>query len=187
MPACSFPARRLLPSTVRQWPGFLLYASPRTIRSPPRIPSELHSYSRPGRPALASWFFCRLSFLSCMAYSPLPLAPCGDRSGLRSFLVSQAILATLPSADFCRPVRMDCSTLSFEFETNSRSPEVSSTAFSAQPPDLQPVPLMDTDFAVTCTLVRHRMPQIRFLYIGSRLCSTLPSDVLSRGRRCVSL
>ncbi len=47
-----------------------------------------------------------------------------------------------------------------------RCPEVSSTAFDAQLPDLQPVPLMDTDFAVTCPLVWHRMPQIRFLYIG---------------------
>ena len=132
------------------------------------------------RKASTSWFFCRLSFLSCMAYSPLPLTPCGDRSGLRSFLVSQAILATLPSADFCRPVRMDCSTLSFDFETNGRSPEVSSTAFGAQLPDLQPVPLMDTDFAVMCPLVRHRMPQIRFLYIGSHLCYALLSDFTSR-------
>src|SRR5206468_6765657 len=72
------------------------------------------------------------------------------------------------------------STLSPDSGTNGRSPEVSSSAFDAQPPDLQPVPLMDTDFAVHCPLVRHRMPQIRFLYIGSRLCSTLPSDPTSR-------
>src|SRR5262250_2491966 len=127
--------------------------------------------------ASTSWFFCRLSLLSRATYSPLPLTPCGDRSGLRSFLVSQAILATLPSADFCRPVRMNYFTLSLDSETNGRSPEVNSTAFSAQPPDLQPAPLMDMGFAVICLLVRHRMPQIRFLYIGSRLRSTLPSDV----------
>ena len=30
-------------------------------------------------------------------------------------------------------------------------------------------------------------PQIRFLYIGSRFCSTLPSDPASRRRPCVSL
>ena len=70
---------------------------------------------------------------------------------------------------------------------NGRSPEVSPSAFSAQPPDLQPVPWMDTDFAVTCPLVQHRMPQIRFLYIGSRLCSTLRSDPASRRRPCASL
>ena len=30
-------------------------------------------------------------------------------------------------------------------------------------------------------------PQIRFLYIGSHICSTLPSDAASRRRRCASL
>src|SRR6266704_4189798 len=30
-------------------------------------------------------------------------------------------------------------------------------------------------------------PQIRFLYLGSRFCSTLPSDPTSRRRPCVSL
>ena len=67
------------------------------------------------------------------------------------------------------------------------APEVSSTAFGAQPPDLQPVPLMDMGFAISCPLARHRMPLIRFLSIGSRLCSTLPSDPASRRRPCASL
>lgn len=75
----------------------------------------------------------------------------------------------MPSADFCRLVRTDCSIPSLEFETGGRSPEVISTAFGTQPPNLQPVPLMDMDFAINCPLVRHRMPQIRFLYIGSYL------------------
>src|SRR5271170_5768002 len=30
-----------------------------------------------------SWFFCRLSLMSCAAYLPFPLAPCGDRSDLQ--------------------------------------------------------------------------------------------------------
>jgi hypothetical protein len=94
---------------------------------------------------------------------------------------------TMPSADFCRPVRRNHSPLSPDSGTNGRSPEVSSTAFRAQPPDLQPVPLMDTDFAVSCPLVRHRMPHIRFLFIGSRLCSAFPSDPASRRRPCASL
>ena len=93
----------------------------------------------------------------------------------------------MPSADFCRPVRIDHSTLSPESETNGRSPEVSSTAFRAQPSDLQPVPLMDRGFAVSCPLARHRMPRIRFLYIGSHVCSTLLSDPASRRCRCASL
>src|SRR6516164_10664234 len=133
------------------------------------------------RKASTSWFFCRLSLASRPTYSPLPLTPYGDRSAFA------ASATTSPSADFCRPVRDDRSPLSLVFETNSRSAGVSSSAFSMQPPDLQPVPLMDTDFAVSCPLVRHRMPQIRFLYIGSRLCSALLSDSASRRRPCASL
>ncbi len=43
------------------------------------------------------------------------------------------------------------------------------TAFAARPPDLQPGPLMDKDFAVPCQLVRPGLPRIRFLFVGSRL------------------
>ncbi len=49
-----------------------------------------------------------------------------------------------------------------------------------QPPDLPPVRLMDLGFAVLCPLARHRRPPIRFLFIGSRLCSTLLSGPASR-------
>jgi hypothetical protein len=94
---------------------------------------------------------------------------------------------TLPSADFCRPVRTDHSILSLDSETNGRSPEVSSTAFGTQPPDLQPAPLMDMGFVVICRLARHRMPRIWFLYMGSRLCSALLSDLPSPERPCASL
>ena len=69
----------------------------------------------------------------------------------------------------------------------ARPPEVSSTAFTAHPPDLQPPPLMDEDFAITRSLVRPVLPRIRFLFVGSRLCSTLPSDHASRRRPCASL
>src|SRR2546429_9561372 len=72
--------------------------------------------------------------------------------------------------------------------TCSRPPDVISTAFHAQPPDLPPVPLMDVDFAITCSLARHRRPhQIQFLSIGSRVCSTLLSDLASRPGPCASL
>ncbi len=93
----------------------------------------------------------------------------------------------MPSADFCHPVGTDCSVLSLDSKTNGRSPEVISTAFRTQPPDLQPVPLMDMDFAIRCPLVRHRMPMLRFLYIGSHVCSTLLSDPASQRRPCASL
>jgi hypothetical protein len=129
-----------------------------------------------------SWFFCRLSPMSCTAYSPLPLPSL--RRTVWAFIRCRT---TTPAADFCRPVRMNRFTLSPDFQTNGRSPEVSSTAFRTQPPDLQPVPLMDMGFAVICPLARHRMPQIRFLYIGSYVCSTLLSDPPSPERPCASL
>jgi hypothetical protein len=42
--------------------------------------------------------------------------------------------------------------LSHDSVTWRRSPEVSSTAFDAQPPDLPPVSLMDMGFAINCPL-----------------------------------
>ena len=82
---------------------------------------------------------------------------------------------TLPFADFCDTVKVNCFTHSHESVTCHRSPEVSSTAFDAQPPDLPPVSLMDMGFAITCSLARPRRPLIRFLFIGSHLCSALLS------------
>jgi hypothetical protein len=43
------------------------------------------------------------------------------------------------------------------------------------------------DFATSCPLVRPALPRIRFLFVGSRLCSTLPSDSPSRFCPCASL
>jgi hypothetical protein len=86
----------------------------------------------------------------------------------------------MPSADFCCEIKAPYGALSHESATRSRSPEVSSTAFRTQSPNLQPVPLMDMGFAIICPLARHRMPQIRFLYIDSYVCSTLLSDPTSR-------
>ena len=129
-----------------------------------------------------SWFFCRLSPMSRAAYSPLPLP-----SLRRTVWTFVRCRTTTSAADFCRPVRIDRSTPSPDSRTNGRSPEVSSTAFRTQPPNLQPVPLMDMDFAVISPLVRTALPHIRFLSIGSRLCSTLPSDPASRRRPCASL
>src|SRR3954453_1337485 len=44
----------------------------------------------------------------------------------------------MPSADFCTEVREPRGPLSLVSETRRRPPEVSSTAFTAHPPDLQP-------------------------------------------------
>jgi len=64
----------------------------------------------------------------------------------------------MPSADSRPTVRMDRSILSHNAVTCGGSPEVSSTAFDAQPPDLPPVCLVELGFAVTCQLAPHRRP-----------------------------
>ena len=130
---------------------------------------EMPEQSRSGYAAA-----CRSS--SRAAYLPLP-----------SVWAFAARAATMPAADFCRTLRMDRSTLSPDSGTCSRPPEVSSTVFHAQPPDLQPAPLMDMDFAINSPPVRHRMPRIWFLFIGSHLCSALLSDHASQRRPCASL
>jgi len=58
--------------------------------------------------------------------------------GLECLTSLTDVRSTMPSADFCPP---------------GRSPEVSSAAFHAQPPDIRFACLMDTDFAVTSLLV----------------------------------
>src|SRR3954447_10752788 len=53
-------------------------------------------------------------------------------------MASPTARPTMPSADFCTGIRKPCGSLSPVTETRRRSPEVSSTAFTAHPPDLQP-------------------------------------------------
>ena len=93
----------------------------------------------------------------------------------------------MPSADFCTAVRKPHSPLSPHSETRHRPPGVSPSAFIAHPPDLQPWPLTDMDFVTISSLVRPVLPLIRFLFVESRLCFTLPSDPASRRRPCASL
>ena len=74
---------------------------------------------------------------------------------VRAFLTC---VSTTPSADFCCAVRTPHDVLSHHSVTPSRSPEVSSTAFDAQPPDLPPAVLMEVGFAVFGPLARCRRP-----------------------------
>jgi hypothetical protein len=71
----------------------------------------------------------------------------------------------------------------------SISPEISrgKTDRAARPPDLPPQSLMAVDFAIIGSFIRSGRPRIRFLSIGPRLCSTLPSDPASRRCPCASL
>ena len=74
---------------------------------------------------------------------------------VRAFLTR---VSNTPSADFCHAVKTPHDAFSHESVTHSRSPVISSTAFHAQPPDLPPVSLMDTGFAIIGSLARHRRP-----------------------------
>src|SRR5580704_7014603 len=93
----------------------------------------------------------------------------------------------MPSADFCCTFKKNRSFSSCVSTTCNRPPVVSSTAFNAPPPDLPPLALMDMGFAAHRQLARECRPLIRFLSIGARFCSTLPSDPASRRRPCASL
>jgi hypothetical protein len=53
-------------------------------------------------------------------------------------MASPTARPTMPSADFCTGVRVPRGPLSLVAETRRRPPEVSSIAFTAHPPDLQP-------------------------------------------------
>jgi hypothetical protein len=86
----------------------------------------------------------------------------------------------MPSADFCCTFKKNRSFSSRVSTTCNRPPVVSSIAFSAPPPDLPALTLMDMGFAAHCQLARKYWPRIRFLSIGARLCSTLPSDPISQ-------
>jgi hypothetical protein len=111
-------------------------------------------------------------------------------SAFRLWSASLALPTTwpsMPSADFCCTFKKNRSLFSRVSTTCNRSPVVSSTAFSAPPPDLPTFALMDMGFAAHCQLARECWPRIRFLSIGARLCSTLPSDPASRRRPCASL
>ncbi|SRR5216683_3415424 len=63
-------------------------------------------------------------------------------------------VSTTPAADCCCRIRMNYSTLSPESETCSSSPEISSIAFHAQPPNLRFASLIDMGFATIGPLAR---------------------------------
>ncbi len=139
-------------------------------RAPPDSPGLSHAKGS------VSWIFCRIARMSLPSYYPCPL-----------FGPSSAKPTTMPSADFC--VAVTClTTRSVRLSrTQRRSPRVRPTAFPAHPPNLPPRRIDDADFAITGSLVRSGRPRIRFLFIGSQVCSTLPSDPASRRRPCASL
>src|SRR6516165_6058857 len=122
----------------------------------------------------------------------------------RADIVRDASLAlptsgsTLPFADFCDMVKVNRFTFSHESVTCRRSPEVSLTAFDAQPPDLQPVPFdgyglrsplpaRPAPYASDPVLV-HRLASLLCASFGPRLATSVISPlrfaITSRPSRC---
>src|SRR5262249_20985889 len=108
--------------------------------------------------------FCLAIRASCDVLSP------GNRRYRLGLSVSSAFRRWSASASFA-----DCTV-----RTPDRPPEVRSTAFAARLPDLQPWPLMDVDFAISCPLVRPRLPLSGFCTSGrgfaTRFLQTPPRD-----------
>jgi hypothetical protein len=101
-------------------------------------------------------------------------------------------MTNMPAADFYCAIKAPCDAFSHDPVTRSRSPEVSSTAFRAPPPNLRFASLMEMGFATTGPLAPSRPagPHIRFLSIGSHPAlrdSTLPSDPALRRSRFAGL
>jgi len=88
----------------------------------------------------------------------------------------------MPSADFCHAITGSREPASPDARHAADPPEVSSTAFAAPPAESTAQVFDGMDFAVSSPLVRPDQPRYPFLSIGSRFCSTLPSDPASRRR-----
>ncbi len=73
------------------------------------------------------------------------------------------------------------------FRRKARSPQVRTRPFTARPPDLRRLSLGHRSFAVIARSPRSASPRIRFLYIGPRFRSPLPSHGRSPFRSCGSL
>ena len=110
---------------------------------PPDQPSGLHPYSRSGRPESTGGSAAIRAGDAWAYWSPLPFGP-------SSPVARRVVCPLLTSAR-----RSDgLTTASVPPGTPSRSPEVSSPAVRAHPPDLRFAPLMDMDFAHLRSLVR---------------------------------
>ena len=131
-----------------------LRGSPHRLR-PGTSPHALQIPSRDGHPALRRIAPPADDALPpSLDMTPLIRAP----EGLKPSRTTRCSAHTMPAADSRCTIRMDRSILSHDSVTCRGSPEVSSTAFDAQPPDLPPVCLVDAGFAVLCQLAPHRRP-----------------------------
>ena len=120
-----------------------------------------------------------------------------DRSGLRRFRESSGVTTRVPRlvSRLLRPLLTPAprSETSRSLQSRMRPgqrcrpPVISPAAFDARPSDIRAALLTEMAFAKPGSLGQCSSPHIRFLFIGPRLCSPLPSDDASRRRPCGSL
>ena len=161
------------------------------------FPSQSLGFT-PGLPTLrptGCWIFCRRHSSSLF---PLPY----HRSGLRppfpaglsvSRLSALECLNSLADARLLCPLLTSAARSGVLLLPQSRFRDIQQISRDkTRPPStrnrrIYNQPLDGYGLRYPRQLVRRRMPHIRFLSIGSRLCSTLPSDPASRRRPCASL
>jgi hypothetical protein len=149
------------------------------IRVASHEPSITPTFPRKGQFLFSGRFFLPLSAHESRRLLAFPFIPLAEyRSGLRSpfparptrcstFRSGSASRAlptagsTVRFANFCDTVKVNCFTLSHESVTCHRSPEVSSTAFAAQPPEFTTGEL--DGYGLRDHLpARHHRPPMRF-------------------------
>src|SRR5712691_11696346 len=137
------------------------------------------------------WMFCRLSRSRSMSYSPLLSFGSSITVPGSAYLLAPPFGIGVPHylrrrRDLLHPLltsalRSGClSALSVAEATQDRSPGVIPAAFCAQSPNLRFAPLMDYRLRSTLHARPTLTPYIRFLFIDSHICLTLPSDLTSR-------
>ena len=151
-----------------------LRGSPHRLR-PGTSPHALRIPPRGGHPALRRFTPPADDALPpSLDMTPLIRAP----EGLQPSRTTRCSAHTTPAADFCDAVGVNRFTLSHDSVTHHRPPEVSSTAFDAQPPDLPPAVLMEMGFAAFCPLAPCRRPHHPILV--HRLASLLHASFTPR-------
>ena len=126
-----------------------LRGSPHRLR-PGSSPHALRIPSRDGHPALRRILLRPTTHYRRLWIAPLIRVP----EGLQPSRTTRCSAHTTPAADFCGKIRVNCFTLSRESATCRRSPEISSTAFCAQPPNLRFASLIEMGFAIMGPLAR---------------------------------
>jgi hypothetical protein len=121
-----------------------LRGSPHRLR-PGSSPHALRIPSRDGHPALR-WIppSADDALPPSLDIAPLIRVP----EGLQPSRTTRCSAHTTPAADFCGRIRVNYFPLSHESATCRRSPEIRSTAFCAQPPNLRFASLIDMGFAI---------------------------------------